>query len=410
MQALRFLFLESRTRLFRVIAIAATAVFLLSWAGTTAYAQAEDGDEAVEAMTAPAVVDCGDTYLVQPGDWLHQIARTCGVSVERLLAANPQVEDANYIWPGLLLNIPSPDVSATTLFNLNFRPAPTINSTPAAVIPAGMTVDVNGRNLTGDWLYVTYQGQQGWLAGWLTSVSGDLADVPVMPDDHPVTIVPRDQEAIVIEEPGPGSRVTSPLVVRGVSDPAQHQEIVARLVYDDGTVAFEQPVRIDAPLGQRGAYEATIPFSVSGERQAFVQMLMRSARDGRITNLSSVGLTLADSGPEEIVTRQAEPARVTIYQPARNSTVSGGMVTVSGFGLASFEQTLVVEIHDEMGNTIVMEPIMVDAPDLGQPGYFSVDVAYTVDETNNGRIVVRDPSVVFGGDVYVTSVAVTLEP
>jgi hypothetical protein len=90
--------------------------------------------------------------------------------------------------------------------------------------------------------------------------------------------------------------VTSPIVVRGVSDPAQHQEIVARLVYEDGTVAFEQPVQIEAPLGQRGPYEAIIPFSVSGERQAFVQMLDRSARDGRITHLSSVGVTLTDSG------------------------------------------------------------------------------------------------------------------
>ncbi|MFO7540692.1 MAG: Gmad2 immunoglobulin-like domain-containing protein, partial [Chloroflexota bacterium] len=316
----------------------------------------------------------------------------------------------SYIRPGQELSIPSPDVTATTHFNLNFRPLPTVNSTPMGLVPAGTTVDVNGRNMAGDWLFVTFDGQQGWIAGWLTAVDGDLADVPPIPADDPVTFPPQDQEAIVIEEPGPGSRVTSPLRVSGISDPAQHQTLVARLVLDDGTVVFEQPVRMDAPLGQRGPYEAVIPFTISGERQAFLQMLIRSARDGRVTHLSSAGITLADSGPEEIVTREAQPARVTIYQPAVNSSVSGGVVTVSGFGLASFEQTLLVEVHDEGGNVVGSEPVMVDAPDLGQPGYFSIDLPYSVDSVGHGRVVVRDLSAAFGGDVYVTSVEIMLAP
>jgi phage tail protein X len=396
-----------RKKLF--LLLAATAVFVLTWSAGSALAQSDTSAEPA-GSAEPTTMDCGSTYVVQPGDWLHRIARQCGVSVEALLDANPQITDPSYIWPGLELTIPSIDVTATTLFNLNFRPVPTINSTPMDVIPAGTTVDVNGRNLAGDWLFVNYQGQPGWIAGWLTAVEGDLADVPPIPADDPVTFPPQDQEAIVIEEPGPGSRVTSPIVVRGVSDPAQHQEIVARLVYEDGTVAFEQPVQIEAPLGQRGPYEAIIPFSVSGERQAFVQMLIRSARDGRITHLSSAGVTLTGSGPADIVTQEAQPARVTIYQPQTNSTISGGVATISGFGLASFEQTLLVEIHDEAGNTIAAEPVMVDAPDLGQPGYFSIDLPYSVDEAGHGRVVVRDRSAAFAGDVYVTSVEIMLQP
>lgn len=272
------------------------------------------------------------------------------------------------------------------------------------------TVSSNGRNLTGDWLVVSYDGRQGWIAGWLTAVSGDLANVPPIPADDPVTFPPQDQEVIVIEQPGPGSVVTSPMRISGISDPAQHQTLVARLLYDDGTVVFEQPVQIDAPLGQRGSYEAVVPFNVTGERQAFLQMLIRSARDGRITHLSSVCVILSDSQPAEIITQEAQPARVTIYQPETNSTLSGGMATISGFGLASFEQTLLVEIHDEMGNTIAAEPVMVDASDLGQPGYFSIDLPYSVDEAGYGRVVVRDPSAAFDGDVYVTSVEVMLQP
>jgi hypothetical protein len=126
------------------------------------------------------ITDCGPSYVVQLGDWLSRIARQCGVSVERLLAANPHITTPNDIRVGQELAIPSPDVSATTLFNLNFRPVPTVNSIPMDVIPAGTTVPVSGHNLTANWLFVTYQDQQGWIAGWLTTIDGDLDDVPLI--------------------------------------------------------------------------------------------------------------------------------------------------------------------------------------------------------------------------------------
>jgi hypothetical protein len=122
---------------------------------------------------------------------------------------------------------------------------------------------------------------------------------------------------------------------------------------------------IDAPLGQRGPYEVALPFTISGERQAFLQVLSRSARDGGITSLNAVGLTVAATGPEEIRTAAAAPARVTIYEPAPLQTVSGGTVSVSGFGLASFEQTLVVEVLDAAGNVAGSEPVTVESVALG---------------------------------------------
>jgi hypothetical protein len=45
--------------------------------------------------------------------------------------------------------------------------------------------------------------------------------------------------------------------------------------------------------------------------------------------------------------RAATPPNVTIHQPAPQATISGGLSTVSGFGRATFEQTLVVEVQDK---------------------------------------------------------------
>jgi g-D-glutamyl-meso-diaminopimelate peptidase len=47
---------------------------------------------------------CGNTYVVQPGDWLSKIARRCGVSLSAMYSANPWV--GYYIYPGQVLTIP----------------------------------------------------------------------------------------------------------------------------------------------------------------------------------------------------------------------------------------------------------------------------------------------------------------
>ena len=83
---------------------------------------------------------------------------------------------------------------------------------------------------------------------------------------------------------------------------------------------------------------------------------------------------------------------------------------VTGRGLASFEQTLIIELLNEEGAVIEMQPLNVLAPDLGQPGTFTAQFAYSVGETTPARLVVRDPSPAFGGDVHLASVEVFLAP
>lgn len=64
---------------------------------------------------ARAQSPCGDTYVVQPGDWLLRIARNCETSLDALLRANPQIENPSLIFPGQRLVIPSaviPDTGA----------------------------------------------------------------------------------------------------------------------------------------------------------------------------------------------------------------------------------------------------------------------------------------------------------
>jgi spore coat assembly protein SafA len=45
-------------------------------------------------------------YTVQPGDTMFSIAQMFGVSLEALIAANPQITDPNILFPGDVLCVP----------------------------------------------------------------------------------------------------------------------------------------------------------------------------------------------------------------------------------------------------------------------------------------------------------------
>ena len=100
------------------------------------------------------------------------------------------------------------------------------------------------------------------------------------------------EEAILILEPGPGSRLTSPARVAGIADPTFEQTLVVRIVLDEGAELAVQPVTIAADISQRGTFEGDISFTVSEERNALIQVYDLSTRDGGIIHLASVGVIL----------------------------------------------------------------------------------------------------------------------
>jgi LysM repeat protein len=60
----------------------------------------------VVSATGAAATSDPFTYVVQPGDYLSAIANTYGTTVAAILALNPQITDANLIYPGEVLTIP----------------------------------------------------------------------------------------------------------------------------------------------------------------------------------------------------------------------------------------------------------------------------------------------------------------
>lgn len=124
--------------------------FTLSYAGTAYdYRVSEGGDTVILCETAPASVDpldpqtCGDTYTVENGDTLFQIANRCNTTIEALLQANPDIEDRAVIYPGQELNIPE------SVDDIELLPTPTpLNGQTLSIEPrtgpAGTEVTLEG--------------------------------------------------------------------------------------------------------------------------------------------------------------------------------------------------------------------------------------------------------------------------
>jgi hypothetical protein len=205
--------------------------------------------------------------------------------------------------------------------------------------------------------------------------------------------------------------LVSPLHVAGWSDPTFEQTLSVRLLSMDGSeVSAPVLAQIAADVGQRGPFAVDIPFFVSGEQNAQIQVLSYSPRDGGVTHLSSVGVTLIPAGSASSLVRLPYPEQVAVLQPELGATISGGVVHVEGVAVPSFEGTLVVEMYDEAGDLLASEPLIVDVPDMGLPGSFSLDFVYGAASAGPGRLVIKDPSPVFDEVNHLASVEVRLQP
>ena len=230
------------------------------------------------------------------------------------------------------------------------------------------------------------------------------------PTASPTVAFGGPPEAIAILSPGNSSRLVGPLTVEGIADPTFENHLGLRLLTMDGATLAEGAAIIEAPIGQRGPFEGELAFSVLAEQPALLQVFASSARDGGLTHLSSVVITLAPGGDENLVLQAEQAERIQINQPTQGAVVEGGALMVTGFGWASFENTLVAEVYDADGSLVGQAPITIDSAELGQPGAFSVELSYSVTDSGPGRIVVWDPSPAFGGPVHLASVEVELRP
>lgn len=240
--------------------------------------------------------------------------------------------------------------------------------------------------------------------------------VPATPDISTIT------ETISIAAPGLGSQLTSPLHVEGFAEPTFEQNLVIQITDADGAVLALQPTTIQSEAGTAGPFSADVAFTSPTDQPGRLSVYSTSARDGGLIHLASVEVDLLASGAAVIVPAAERPEVHSLLVPAPLAEISGGVLHLEGYSEYVFEGTLGLALCGEGGsgapepicgtadNTIATGFAMLQSTDIGLPGPFSADLAYTVAAPVQARLVVYSLSARDGGLLHLTSIPVTLAP
>jgi heat shock protein HslJ len=230
---------------------------------------------------------------------------------------------------------------------------------------------------------------------------------------QPETAVVDTLESILILSPGPGSAVTSPVVISGEAD----YVFEASLAVEIRAIEAAEPVGVGfamlnvSEIGQRGPFSGEVAFTAPAEATpGRISIFTISARDGHIEHLASVPVTLLPvGGAANITTAEPHPEAIAIHTPEHLARLTGGSAHVTGYAAPTFEQNLVIEVLDGEG-MVVGQGATIIASDMGQWGPFAADVSYSVAAETPGALCVTDYSPADGNMVHRTCLNVTLAP
>jgi hypothetical protein len=222
-------------------------------------------------------------------------------------------------------------------------------------------------------------------------------------------------ETILILSPGPGSAVTSPVIITGESDYAFEATLAVEITALESETTVPSGTGFAmlnvSEIGQRGPFNGEVSFESPGApTPGRISGFMISARDGPIEHLASVPVTLLPADATlDIKTADSHPEAIAIHSPERLTTLTGGSVHVTGYAAPTFEQNLVIEVLDEGGMT-VGESFATIAKGMGEWGPFAADVNYSVTAETIGALCVSEYSAADGNLAHRNCLNVTLSP
>ncbi|MBI5563691.1 MAG: hypothetical protein HY870_02275 [Chloroflexi bacterium] len=220
-------------------------------------------------------------------------------------------------------------------------------------------------------------------------------------------------ETIVITAPSTNQGVRNGFVVAGVADPAFEQRLSILVRDQTGRVIGSAAAQIQAPIGQRGPYSATVllppylPPHGSAPQPGRVIVYAVSARDGWPVQLSSVDVQLNSDAPSNVAIpdpNQREAIVITAPQP-------GALLHGSAHVVAEtlYTENLVIEVRGPNNETLGRVMRTLENAE-GLPAPLIVDVPFRVDADPPGRIVVYVIHPRDGKTIHLSSVEVNLQP
>jgi len=223
--------------------------------------------------------------------------------------------------------------------------------------------------------------------------------------------LPLPPEELILESPGPGSQIGSPIHIVGWGGPSYRDLVRVRLIGEDGQVLAQIRTYLLVPSGRSGRFIVDIPFQLPGVAEAaLIEASIENPLTGRLDHLATRRVVLLSTGRALVHTSLTPPEKVSIFTPREDRVIEGGSILVRGAAWLDEDLPLLVEVIDRQGQVISSAEVVLAAPALGELGTFEATLEYTVPYPQYGWVAVTERGLHPPAILHYTSVRVYLRP
>ena len=236
--------------------------------------------------------------------------------------------------------------------------------------------------------------------------------IPLQPTRTPTPLptagIPK--AAIQISNPGPLSRIISPLQVRANVRPGPDGRVRVELMGEDGRLLVRKILNYGEQKGYVYVSDA-LDFEISAAAETAHLVISTYDTYGRLYALQAVEVILLSIGEDDVNPPGSDQDAVIVLEPLPNKLIQGGTLQVRGLARLPSDQPLLVELITAQGKVVGYRQGAISVDPKGEYTPFSVEVPYRVESPTWVRMVIRQE--IAGripGMVYATSLEVLLSP
>ena len=214
---------------------------------------------------------------------------------------------------------------------------------------------------------------------------------------------------LILESPGQGSRVTSPINLSAQIEYDEPALIKVTLTDRSGVTIARKLLQSDKYEALTSDFNSELAFEIPRDTSEGLLSIALLDSYNRPITLRSTSLTLINAGEDQILTPGQQAEWLKISQPETGDSLSGGSFRVRGTVTPLVEGLVFFELITDSGGQIGTRQLSVDT--AGEPVEFDIDIPYAyINQKRDVRLIVRQRDTKFGSTIILDSVPIFLSP
>jgi len=228
-------------------------------------------------------------------------------------------------------------------------------------------------------------------------------------DLNPTSDSPIPPAQIAIFNPGPLSKVVSPISLVAYVVPGADERARVELWGEDGRLMYRKIFNFTTSAPQ-GRIVTEFGFEIPGVAETGHLSIQTQDEYGRILALASIDLILLASGDADISLASDTLSPIVIQNPIEKELIFGDKMLIVGLVRTASDQPLLVEIVAADGRILGSRLAGVIPTEKGEHTPFATEISYQINAPTWVRVIVSERGGRLPGAVNVSTVEVLLSP